>query len=87
MACTLDCRAPSISQAHCSACHQTFSGVSYFDMHRTGDVDQRRCLGPQEIVIKNQDGAHRLALWNGVWSTVAGHEASAAKSARFKKDT
>lgn len=38
--------------SHCSVCHRTFSGVTYFDIHRSGD----ECRDPEVIglVLKNR---------------------------------
>lgn len=40
---------------HCNACHETFTGTSSGDKHRTGRYDtttgpdRRRCLSPSEM--------------------------------------
>ncbi len=39
------CKMPTPSQAHCSVCHRTFSGVWGFDKHRRNGV----CLDPAEL--------------------------------------
>lgn len=31
------------AMCHCRSCHLTFSGVTAFDMHRAGSVDNRSC--------------------------------------------
>lgn len=36
MSCTKECRSPRGRQAHCGACHRTFSGITIFDGHRIG---------------------------------------------------
>jgi hypothetical protein len=59
MTCTDTCVRPSPSQAHCSSCHITLSGVTGFDAHRRGG----RCLDPATIT---KDGGMRLD-WNGIW--------------------
>lgn len=42
-----------MSEAHCAACHESFSTVTNFDDHRVFDVDAdwntRRCLTPAEM--------------------------------------
>lgn len=49
MACTTACTFPTPSQAHCPVCHHTFSGVSLFDLHRNGPVNERACYPPDAI--------------------------------------
>ncbi len=48
MTCTSTCRKPNGRQAHCGAtgCHQTFSGLTMFDHHRVGAVEERHCADP-----------------------------------------
>lgn len=46
---------------HCSGCHQTFSVLSIFDKHRTGNLDHRRCLTPGDHPDKFSQAA------NGNW--------------------
>lgn len=81
MACSRRCTAPSPAQAHCADCHQTFAGVSYFDMHRAKDGS---CVDPKKIIIKNQDGEHKLIKRGGVWRTAAGHANAASKADRLR---
>lgn len=45
MTCTTTCVRPSPSQAHCSVCHVTWSGITGFDRHRIDD----QCRTPAEI--------------------------------------
>lgn len=55
---------------HCTQCHQTFTGSTAGDMHRTGDhaisegPDRRRCLTVQEMAEKGMAPNER-----GVWTT------------------
>ena len=49
MTCTPACVFPTPAQAHCGACHMTFSGATLFDAHRTGPVDSRVCHDPRAI--------------------------------------
>lgn len=49
---------------HCSGCHETFTGLSAFDIHRVGG----QCCDPAAIV--NKKGEHRLVRvdkphWSG----------------------
>ena len=55
MVCTDSCVRPTPSQAHCSVCHLTFTGIRAFDIHRHQGV----CLKP---FINNQ-----MSERNGVW--------------------
>jgi hypothetical protein len=45
MTCRPDCHRPSRTQAHCSVCHRTFSGVGPFDQHRRDG----RCIDPATL--------------------------------------
>lgn len=38
-----------LDAAHCSVCHRSFTSRTGFDRHRTGPVDQRRCVDPPKI--------------------------------------
>jgi hypothetical protein len=60
MSCTSTCRKPNGNQAHCGSCHQTFAGITGFDHHRVGQIDERVCVAPAER------GMHLNAY--GVWS-------------------
>lgn len=57
---------------HCTACHETFTGTTSGDMHRTGKhhlstgPDRRRCLTVDEMLVK---GMTRNA--RGHWTTGA----------------
>lgn len=64
MTCTTACRKPNGNQAHCGACHETFSGITAFDHHRIGPVDERTCVTPTDC------GMHLNAY--GVWSQEGG---------------
>lgn len=44
------CKRPTPSQAHCSVCHRTFSGVWWFDEHRRDGF----CVMPE--VLEEVDG-------------------------------
>ncbi len=58
--CTPDCRLPVRSQAHCSVCHRTLSGVTYFDQHRRDGW----CVDLPDLGLVEVDG---------LWSSPAGH--------------
>lgn len=68
--CQPTCHRPSASQAHCSVCHVSMSGVSYFDDHRVNGF----CVDPLTLGLVEQDG---------LWSTPEGHQRRAADSARL----
>lgn len=61
---------------HCTVCHQTFTGATSGDMHRTGDhainegPDRRRCLTVDEMVEKGMAQNDR-----GVWTTGRNNDA------------
>ena len=52
-----------LNTAHCTACHQTFTGISAFDKHRTGShaKDTRYCLGP--LTIGLVDAGREYPCW------------------------
>lgn len=52
------CRLPTPSQAHCSVCHRTFSGVWGFDQHRKDG----KCLDPVTVGFAERDGVWRYRL-------------------------
>lgn len=55
---------------HCTVCHETFTGATAGDMHRTGDhainegPDRRRCLTTAEMIDKGMAQNDR-----GQWTT------------------
>lgn len=55
-----------VAQAHCSVCHELFSGVTSFDRHRSGG----KCLKPGTMT--NEEGIPVLELRTGgvapVWA-------------------
>jgi hypothetical protein len=55
MPCLSTCIQPSPSNAHCSACHVTFGGITGFDRHRRGG----ECIAPSGLDM-HPDG-------RGVW--------------------
>ena len=46
-----------LKTAHCSACHQTFTTPSAFDLHRTGSHanGKRACLPPEAVGLVDAD--------------------------------
>jgi hypothetical protein len=68
--CHVDCRVPTGNQAHCSVCHQSFSGVGFFDAHRRNGT----CLDPRDLDLVQMD-------W--LWSSREGHAARAASVDRM----
>ena len=61
---------------HCTICHETFTGSTAGDMHRTGDhainegPDRRRCLSMYEMYEKGMARNDR-----GVWTTGRNNDA------------
>jgi hypothetical protein len=55
-----------MSEAHCAACHESFSTVANFDAHRVfrgkdGDWNTRGCLRPGEIdALRTKSGRKRF---------------------------
>ena len=54
--------------SHCADCHQTFSTLTSFDDHRSGDWSARACATPIELY--ERDGLTRDP--EGVWWTPEG---------------
>lgn len=50
-----DARWGGTRTSHCGGCHQTFTGLSAFDAHRTGSHAKRSCLNPATAVNQNED--------------------------------
>lgn len=59
MTCRPACIQPSPSNAHCSACHVTFGGITGFDRHRRAG----QCLNPRDLDMHSDH--------NGVWRMAA----------------
>lgn len=56
----------ALNAAHCSACHQTFSGALLFDRHRSAQGERGRCLNP--ATITKVETKERVMYWrNGMW--------------------
>lgn len=55
---------------HCTVCHETFTGTTAGDMHRTGRYgtttgpDRRRCLTIEEMLAKDMERNRK-----GYWTT------------------
>ncbi len=91
MSCNTECKKPSTSQAHCSACHTTYATVALFDEHRADSTITA------QTNIKRGDGKGGQRLINvcadpeslnlieayGAWNTVDGAEKLAASVARL----
>lgn len=72
----------SLSWAHCSVCHSTFTGVTYFDDHRVAGT----CWGKPRLVSGQSSVSHTaLVEQDGVFSTVEGHEARLALTEKMAK--
>lgn len=51
---------------HCSACHETFEGLSLFDAHRVSyDDGSRGCLDPAEMTFSGQTPTLENGSWRG----------------------
>jgi hypothetical protein len=68
--CRPDCLPPRGPQAHCTVCHLTMSGITYFDAHRI----KGRCVSLSNL---------GLTEVNGLWTTPEAHAARAATSVRM----
>jgi hypothetical protein len=55
-----------LAPAHCSACHETFTGVGAFDLHRRGG----KCIPPAEVA--NRKGEPLLTRANRDWAGWSG---------------
>lgn len=70
MSCTDECHKPSPFQAHCSVCHRSFTGVTWFDLHRVGGTCRE--LGD-------------LVEVDGLWATAESHANRELLTARLAK--
>lgn len=65
MTCNDECIKPRGRQAHCSACHRTFSTVGGFDLHRKFDACRmdglKQGLDGVWRILLNESGLARLA--------------------------
>lgn len=55
---------------HCPECHRTFTGITGFDLHRVGTLDDRRCD------VNQRDKRRNLRLVEsrpGIWGA-PGHD-------------
>ncbi|TDH48865.1 hypothetical protein E2F47_22125 [Mycobacterium eburneum] len=61
-----------LNTSHCSACHQTFTGLTAFDKHRDGNHAHgtRHCVAPQSVGLV--DAGRGYPCWGhpstGEWS-------------------
>jgi hypothetical protein len=55
-----------LSRAHCGACHRTFSGVTYFDRHRSVAGEHGGCLDPAGLT--DSAGGPAMVLRDGLWA-------------------
>lgn len=59
MTCAPTCIQPSPAQAHCGACHITWSGITGFDQHRRDG----QCLTPESIgYTRDPRGVYRAPI-------------------------
>lgn len=56
-------------ECQCGACGLYFIGVTYFDQHRDGDMDHRRCLSVKEMkqrgMVKDDKGRWGMGASQG----------------------
>ena len=50
------------ARAHCSACHETFSGITTFDAHRKANAHRGKCKKPIHMGLEKNE--------NGIWCIV-----------------
>ena len=55
----------ALNAAHCSACHQTFSGVHLFDRHRRPTGEHGNCGHPGDL--RDRTGAPVCEFRDGMW--------------------
>lgn len=58
---TCPARWTGLAAAHCTGCHETFSGVSLFDRHRTAAGERGACRPPADL----SDCEFRDGMWRG----------------------
>lgn len=70
--CRKTCRLPRLRsrESHCTVCHKTFSGPTWFDVHRIGG----KCQDIAGMVEKD-----------GLWATKERHQHNADSSERMRK--
>ena len=56
-----------LKTAHCTACHETFTTITAFDKHRTGDHanDTRHCIDPSTAGLINARRPYPCWGWPG----------------------
>ena len=63
--CRCGARWTALGAAHCAACHNTFSGPSNFDLHRSTAGEHGRCRPP--ATVTNSAGDRLLFVRRGMW--------------------
>lgn len=56
----------ALGAAHCAACHNTFSGVALFDLHRSQYGERGACQDPNEVRHK-KTGYQLMFFRDGMW--------------------
>lgn len=72
-----------LNVSHCSACHETFSGVRLFDKHRVHYGERGRCVDPATVT----DLYGKRIMWpddNGTWRATEDYTAPIAPKQRSK---
>lgn len=55
----------ALNAAHCSACHEAFSTVRLFDLHRSAVGEHGSCIAP--LAARGRHGEQRLFFRDGMW--------------------
>jgi hypothetical protein len=63
--CRCGARWTALNVAHCGSCHESFSGPSNFDLHRTSAGEFGACKHPTDVL--NREGYRLLFFRDGVW--------------------
>lgn len=73
-----DARWNGTAACHCCSCHASFSGVKWFDLHRSADSEHGMCLAPGSVTSKG--GKPLMEFRDGMWRGPAMTEAEIAKA-------
>lgn len=68
---------------HCGGCHETFSGVSLFDLHRSQEGEHGSCVDPEVLRIGGEELTYDV---KGVWHGPAMPEARVAALRGLRAD-
>lgn len=64
-----DLQLGGVSACHCSSCHETFIGITFFDAHRNQYGERGRCLDPATITVTTgpRTGEPLMFFRDGYW--------------------